>query len=209
MLSRPLQLCHIILIAVICQLNASCTKSTPQLTKLPADATIVTFGDSLTFGSGVKNDFSYPAVLKSLTVLEIINAGIPGETSAQGLMRLPTVLDQYQPHLLILCHGGNDLLRKLDKSQLANNLTAMIEMARARGIDVMLLGVPEPKLMFLKSAQLYQEVADKARIPIESEIIATVVGNSNLKSDTIHPNAQGYKMIAEAVYKLMQQSGSL
>jgi len=207
--AKLLRLFQHLLILLLCCAILSCTKAQPTLAKLSPDATIVAFGDSLTYGSGVKPENSYPHVLASLTSLKVVNAGVPGETSAQGLKRLPEILDQYQPQLIILCHGGNDLLRKLDKAQLANNLASMIQLSRDRGIDVIMLGVPEPKLLFMESAPLYQELAEKQNLPINTSVIPSIVSDNSLKSDNVHPNARGYKMMADAVYQLMQQSGSL
>ena len=83
----------------------ACSDSKPQLPLLSADAVILAFGDSLTFGTGANSEHSYPAELARLTGLTVINAGIPGEVTAQGVRRLPALLDRYKPQLLLLCHG--------------------------------------------------------------------------------------------------------
>nr|WP_305909554.1 GDSL-type esterase/lipase family protein [Methylomarinum sp. Ch1-1]MDP4522473.1 GDSL-type esterase/lipase family protein [Methylomarinum sp. Ch1-1] len=85
----------------------------PQLNKLPTEAVILAFGDSLTYGTGASPQRNYPSVLSQLTGLQVINAGIPGEISRNGRKRLPDILDKQQPDLLILIHGGNDILRKI------------------------------------------------------------------------------------------------
>ena len=90
-------------------LTCACSK-TPQMTKLSPDATILAFGDSLTFGTGAGESESYPAVLNRLTGKKVVNAGVPGEVSSTGILRLPELLDRDHPALVILCHGGNDLL---------------------------------------------------------------------------------------------------
>lgn len=170
---------------------------------------MLAFGDSLTFGSGVKEADSYPSVLEELTGLNVINEGNPGELSASGLTRLPKILTQHRPSLLILCHGGNDLLRKQSKDSLKQNLKAMIELSRSMGIPVVLLGVPEPKLLFMQSAPLYQQLAEEMQVPIDTEVLPKVENNAALKSDSIHPNAKGYRMMAEAIANLLKQSGAL
>ncbi len=166
----------------------------PRLTPLPENALILAFGDSLTYGTGARTEESYPAVLGELTGLQVINAGIPGEESEQGRARLTGLLDQHQPDLLILCHGGNDILRKLSEQRLVDNLLAMIEEARRRGVQVVLLGVPKFALFGLKSAEFYLQVAQAQQVPIEAEII---------------PAIEGYRMMAEAVHRLLRERGAL
>ena len=112
---------------------SACGPSGVKLAKLPGDAVVLAFGDSLTFGTGTTPEKSYPAVLESRIGRKVVAAGIPGEVSAAGLERLPEVLDEVKPRLLILCHGGNDMLRKLNLQQAADNIRAMVRLARSRG----------------------------------------------------------------------------
>lgn len=130
-----------------------------KLSRLPADAVILAFGDSLTHGNGASRGESYPAVLEGLSGRRVINEGISGEVSEAGLKRLPALLDKHQPDLMILCHGGNDFLRKKDMGLLESNLQEMISLALSRDIDVVMLGVPKPGI-FLSSAELYERVAE-------------------------------------------------
>lgn len=190
-------------------LFAGCSDSVPPLPPLPADATILAFGDSLTYGSGVAPENSYPNVLEELSGREVINAGVPGEQSDAGLQRLQTLLDEYQPQLLILCHGGNDMLRKKDMDAMQANLERMITSSQEQGIPVVLLGVPRPALFGLESAETYSAVAEKLKIPFEGEIIPEVLSGQTLKSDQVHPNAAGYRMMAEAVYQILRKAGAL
>lgn len=187
----------------------ACSESAPKLPKLASDAVILAFGDSLTYGSGAPKNKSYPAFLQTLTGKQVINAGIPGEVSRDGLMRLGELLEQTHPDLLVLCHGGNDMLRKYNLTETKNNVRQMVRLAQHHGIDVVLLGVPKPQLFLMQSAPFYQEIADELKIPLETDIIPKVVSDNNLKSDAIHPNAQGYKLIGEAVHKLLQKTGAL
>jgi len=199
--------CLTFLIALLF-LNA-CTDKVPTLAKIAKDDVILAFGDSLTYGTGVKQAESYPAVLQNLSQHSVINSGVPGELSADGLNRLAAVLDEHSPALLILCHGGNDLLRKKNKAKLKQNLIEMIKMAQFRQISVVLIGIPEPKLAFMKTAPLYKEIAKQFNIPIEFDIIRRVVSDSSLKSDAVHPNKRGYRLIAESVQQLLLKSGTI
>jgi lysophospholipase L1-like esterase len=195
------------LLLVACALSG-CGGSTPKLAKLPADAVVLAFGDSLTFGTGAPPEASYPAVLEKLIGRKVWSAGVPGEVSAAGLERLPSVLDYYQPRLLILCHGGNDFLRKLGDAQAAQNLRAMIQLARQRGIDVVLIAVPQPGL-FPSPPDFYAEIAKQFGLPYEEAALKTILRDNELKSDLAHPNAGGYARLAAAVAALLKKSGAL
>ena len=186
----------------------SCGKAVPKLTPLAPDAVVLALGDSLTFGTGAAATQSYPAALERLIGRKVVSAGVPGEVSASGLARLPAVLDRVQPQLLILCHGGNDLLRQLDTSALARNLRAMVRLARDRGIPVILIAVPKPGL-FPSAHPIYAEIAAEMGVPIESDALAEILTDSALKSDPIHPNAQGYSRLAERVAELLKKAKAL
>ena len=198
----------LLILPLLIAASAGCSKP-PSLPKLSPGDTILTFGDSLTFGTGTDNQSTYPARLQELTGLTVINGGKPGEISADGAKRLPSLLDEHEPQLLILCHGGNDMLRKKSIAETRYNMNHMIETAKRRGIAVVLLGVPKPKLLLLESADLYLELAKQHQIPIETDIIPEVLGDTDLKSDPIHPNSKGYSLIAAAVHKLLISSRAL
>jgi lysophospholipase L1-like esterase len=138
----------------------------------------------------------------------VVNAGISGEVSAQGLARLPGVINEVRPALLILCHGGNDLLRKLPETSAEQNLRDMIAIAQSHNIPVVLLGVPKPAI-FLSTADWYDEIADSTGVVYISDVIAEVLGDADLRADAAHPNAQGYRQMAEVVYAALREAGAL
>lgn len=187
---------------------AACGGSATKLDKLaPADV-VLAFGDSLTFGTGAKPDESYPAVLERTIARKVVNGGIPGETSEEGLRRLPQALDEVRPRLLIVCHGGNDFLRRLDERRAAQNIRAMIRLARERDIAVVLVAIPKPGLPPSIPA-FYGEIAAELRLPFEDVIVKSVLFDASLKSDMVHPNARGYERMAAAVEKVLRKSGAL
>ena len=179
-----------------------------KLDKLDGAAVVLAFGDSLTFGTGANPSESYPAALERAIGRKVVNAGVPGETSAQGLERLPAVLEEVKPRLLILCHGGNDFLRRLDDAAAASNVRAMVRMAREKGIGVVLLATPKPGLP-PSIPTFYGEIAAEQKIPFEEAVIRTVLFDNRLKSDMVHPNGQGYAQIAAAVEKVLTKAGAL
>jgi len=180
----------------------------PPFQPLSASATVLAFGDSLTAGNGAPQQGSYPAQLSRMINLSVINGGVSEEESHQGRDRLANLLDQYRPELLILCHGGNDLLRKRPLAQLEENLEAMIIMAQQRGIQVLLLGVPSPGI-FLSGNKVYETVADNTGVELIPDLIADVLSQPALKSDTIHPNEAGYTEIAETITSELQKLGAI
>lgn len=186
----------------------ACSDTAPGLPRLSDSAVVLAFGDSLTYGTGTARDQSYPAVLSRLLQRKVINAGIPGEISADGRERLPGLLDQYQPELLILCHGGNDMLRKVDRGTQRANLHEMISLARMRNISVVLIAVPEPGLL-LESADIYPQLASEFNIPVTGEILSEILSSRSLKSDAIHPNAEGYRKLAASLYELLHKNGAI
>jgi lysophospholipase L1-like esterase len=197
----------VLVLLLACAL-AACSGGTPKLTRLPADAVVLAFGDSLTFGTGAQTDQSYPAVLQRLISRPVINGGIPGETTAEGLARLPAALDQYHPALMLLCLGANDMLRGLDENSAAENLRAMVRLARGHGAQVVLIAVPRPSLL-LRPPDFYRQIATEFRIPCIEDAMGKVLAKPSLRSDTIHPNAQGYRILAERIAAQLKKDGAL
>ena len=185
---------------------SSCSQA--KLPVLQPEDVIVAFGDSLTAGYGVDKNQSYPIVLANMTGLKVINAGISGETTAEGLERLPEVLETYQPRLVILLEGGNDVLQKVSESQIKSNLKQMIQLIQQRDTGVLLVSVPERKL-FGSSLALYSELASEYAIPIEEDIVVSLMKRLSMKSDYVHFNAQGYQAMAQAIYESLQTNGAI
>lgn len=173
----------------------------------PADR-ILAFGDSLTEGIGVSPDSSYPTVLAALTHREVINAGVAGEVTAEGLARLPDVLAEVRPSLMVLLHGGNDILRNMDLDQSRQNLAEMIRIAKEQGVQVVLVGVPE-KNLFSDSAAMYPALADEFGLVIEPEIVADLIRSPSKKSDAVHFNQAGYRALAKAVHAKLDAAGAI
>jgi lysophospholipase L1-like esterase len=179
-------------------------KATMELTH---NDTILAMGDSLTYGFGASPEESYPQQLSNLTGLKVLNAGVNGETSQEGLKRLPTLLGDPSVKLMILCFGGNDILQKKPLSELKNNLTKMIHMAKEKNIEVVLVSVPNLSLFGLSPLDLYEEVAEEENIPLVSGVLADILSQPSLKNDQIHPNASGYKKMADEIYKGLKEHG--
>lgn len=180
----------------------------PELQPIPKNGTILAFGDSLTLGVGTTSENSYPAVLAELTGLEVINAGVSGETTDEGAIRLSEELDSFSPDLIIILEGGNDFLHNRDPSTIKTNIKKMIETAKSRGVQVVLIGVPQKKL-FSNSAPLYEELADDFQLVFDGTLLGGLLRSPALKSDYIHLNEKGYHKMAESIYALLEQNGAL
>ena len=187
---------------------AACSAQPVQLPHLAPDDVVLAFGDSLTYGTGATQEQSYPAVLGQLIHRPVVNAGVPGETTEDGVARLPSVLEEVHPKLLLLCMGGNDMLRRMDRATVESNLRAMVQMAKERGVGVVLIGVPEP-VMFGGPAVFYGKVAKDYHLVFEDRILKELLFDNQYKSDSIHPNASGYRRLAQAIADLLHATGAV
>lgn len=180
----------------------------PELDYLPPGSKVLAFGDSLTFGTGAAAGQSYPAHLERATGWELVNAGVPGELAEDGVVRLRTLLERETPVLVLLCHGGNNLLRGQPETRVREQLARMIELADGHRTKVVLLGVPKPSLL-LSTADFYQELAEQYDLVYLPDAIANTLSDPALKSDQVHPNAAGYARIADELLALLQDAGAL
>lgn len=197
----------IVLSILICILISACNNST-KFTPLAPNSIILAFGDSLTAGYGTTPENSYPSVLAQLSGHPVINAGISGETTEQGLTRFATTLDEVQPQLVILMEGANDILQNKDLDQAKQNLNAMIHEAKSRNIQILLVAVPA-KSLSLSGANFYPELAAENKLILDDDTIAKLLKSPELKSDFVHFNQQGYHVMAERFYALLKNHGAL
>lgn len=189
-------------------LALSACGGSPKLPRLASGDVVLAFGDSLTYGTGAAEQESYPVALSQLIGRPVVRSGVPGEVTAQGLERLPAVLDEHQPKLVILCLGGNDLLRRVDERETVANLRSMIGLVQSRGIPLVLVGVPKPGL-FADPPKYYADLAKEFGLPYQGEIVKDLLYSNDLKSDPIHPNARGYRKMAEAIAELLKKAGAV
>lgn len=185
---------------------------------LPAEAqtrpVILAFGDSLTAGYRLDRDQAWPTLLQKQIdqanmKYRVINAGISGETTAGGLARLPALLAREKPRLVILELGANDALRGLSLSQAKNNLERMIQMSKASGAEVLLVGMRIPpnygSAYARKFQQMYPDLARAHKTAFLPFLLEGVAGNFALNlDDGIHPNAAGQRIIVKSVWKAVQ-----
>lgn len=169
-------------------------------------------GDSLSYGTGANQGEDYPTLLAGTTGWQIINAGIPGDTSAGGLARLPDLLAAHKPKLLIVALGGNDFLQHLPNSQTDANLRAILAQAKGQGIVTTLVAIPElspirAAVGSLSDHPLYEKIAEETATPLVEDVFSEVLSDNALKADQVHPNAAGYKEASKRMLAELEKLG--
>ncbi|MBI1174378.1 MAG: arylesterase [Sideroxydans sp.] len=200
----------LLLVAAAVLLAACSGKAKEQA--LPADSPVLALGDSLTAGAGVTTAQAWPALLEQKTGWAVINGGINGNTSADALKRLPYLLEQHAPVLVLITLGGNDMLRHIPQQETVANLEQMLALVKAHGAKAVLLATPEPNVMgavfqHLSAPDFYRKIAEAQQVPLIEDAIADVLSDPKLKGDQIHPNAAGHALLAEKIYAALQAIG--
>ena len=183
-----------------CFLFASCGSGEPVA--LSGD-NIICFGDSLTYGTGASRNKSYPAQLSEMTGLPIINAGIPGNTTSDGLERIETDVLERSPRIVIITLGGNDLKNGVHKDVAYKNLKTIIEAVQAEGALAVLGGI---KFLVLDKGygEMYKKLAKETDIILIPNILGGLIGKDKYMSDPIHPNAAGYEIMAKKFHEVIE-----
>ena len=203
-----------LLLAAGAALAACGKRKAAALQALPAGSVALALGDSITHGTGAAPEAAYPAQLAQLTGWNVINGGVPGDTSAQALARLPALLAEHKPALVIVSLGGNDFLRRLPESETLSSLRRAVTLSREAGAQVLLVAVPRPTLAAavgagLSDHPLYDKLAGEMALPLHAGGWALVLGDEKYKSDQIHGNAAGYRVFAEGLVTSLRAIGLL
>lgn len=161
---------------------------------------IICFGDSITFGYGVSQGEDYPSALAKLTAFPVINAGIDGDTTFEALKRIEGDVLGKDPLLVIIEFSGNDFLRKVPKEVTVDNIRKMAEYAQARGAMVAIADISAG--MFLAEYRsLLNNLAKEKKAVFIPAVLNGIITNPSLKSDFLHPNAEGYKIVARRIHQ--------
>lgn len=158
--------------------------------------TIVVLGDSIAAGVGSGPGQAYPELLAARFGTEVVNAGVSGNTTADGLARIDEVLEE-NPWMVIIELGGNDLLRRVPPEQTEQNLRGIVDrVISARAVPVLV----EMDAPFGGNyLAIYEQLGEEYNIPVVEETLGEILRDRDLKADTIHPNAEGQKILAEAI----------
>jgi acyl-CoA thioesterase I len=169
----------------------------------PKDGPIVAFGDSLVQGVGASNGNDLVSLLSAKIGEPIINLGVSGNTTAQGLARIDEVLEK-EPRLVILLLGGNDYLRKVPLGETFSNLRRIITRLQSQGAVILLLGV-RGGLISDKFDSYYEDLAEETGSAHVSDVLDGLIADQRYMSDAIHPNDVGYARIAERIYPVLKK----
>ncbi|HXO19834.1 MAG TPA: GDSL-type esterase/lipase family protein [Thermoanaerobaculia bacterium] len=189
----------VVAVIALLPLLAACRQPPPNLDS--PGRSIVCFGDSITAGVGAGPGRTYPDFLAARLRRSVVNAGVSGDTAADGLARLSDVLAE-DPWLVIVELGGNDLLRQVPIEKTESDLRAIVErLLKARVLPV-LVEVHGP--FGGRHRDLYERLGREYRTPIVEDVLSNILRDPALKSDEIHPNARGYEKLAAAVAETVE-----
>lgn len=161
-------------------------------------ANIIAFGDSLTAGYGASPGEDYPTRLASRIGVNVINAGVSGDTTDSAAERLDADVLGHDPRIVIVGLGGNDYLRGAPIDTTEQNLRRMIRKIQGSGAMVVLLGFTFPSFT-ANYEKMYARVAKGEGCLLIPNLLHGIENDASLKSDEIHPNAKGYDIMADRV----------
>jgi acyl-CoA thioesterase-1 len=185
--------CILLGLALAGSVAPACSKTPTS----PASVTVVAFGDSLTSGTGVGSGRDYVSLLSNRTGVAIVNAGRSGDTTATALLRLDAAVLSRDPDIVIVFFGGNDLLQGVPVQRRTANITEIVERIRARGAEVMVVGLASGFLDPFDGA--LAGIAVGTSSTLVPAVLDGILGVPNLMSDLVHPNEAGHAVIADRI----------
>ena len=207
----PNKLFNLLFVILLSFMLGAC-KEAPTHQPLPAGATVLAFGDSVTYGTGAAQGEDYPTQLAQRSGWNVINAGISGDTAAAAKSRIDKLLQQTAPALVIVELGGNDFLRRRADVEVKEDLRVILRAVKNAGAIPVLVAVPQFAIMLvgsLSDAAIYSELAAEENIILVDEIFSEVLSAASLRADRIHPNAEGYRRLADAIAQRLGNAGLL
>ena len=199
-------------LALACALALpACSNDAAPRSAPPSRAAVLALGDSLTAGHG-GDGTSWPQALEKIADLEVVNAGIDGDTSDGALKRLPALLKTRKFDLLIVGVGGNDFLRKRPEAETERDVEAIVQTARSEGIEhVVLLAEPHfttgALLGHYSDHPMYGRIAQKTGAALFANGYSKRLSDKSLRSDAVHLNAKGYELFARDLKDFLKRQG--
>lgn len=193
-------------------LVTACGDAQQRFDPLPRDAVVLAFGDSVTHGTGAGKGEDYPSRLAERTGWRIVNAGIPGDTAQEAKRRIEQALREASPDLVIVELGGNDFLRRRPANLVKEDLREIVHAVKAYGAITVLVGVPELSLIGaavgrLSDSGIYEELAEEEQALLIGGVFSGVLSDDDLRADRIHPNADGYRVMADDIADALADAG--
>jgi len=175
-----------------------------NITNYPPDGdVIVAFGDSLVEGVGATMGNDFVSLLSKDLNLPIINLGVSGNTTTDGLARIDAVLAE-KPDIVLLLLGGNDFLRRVPAKETFANLAQIIKTLQDSGAVVVLLGV-RGGLISDGYESYYAKLAKEYHTAYVPNVLAGLIGNREYMADSIHPNDIGYAKVAKKLLPVLRR----
>ena len=183
-------------------------------TPLPQQSVVLVLGDSISAGYGLSREQSWVAQLAPLAGWKMINGGVSGDTSRQGLARLPALLEEHRPVVVIIELGGNDMLRRMAINETVLAIEAIITKVKVASARPVLMAIPAPSLAGaafgnLSDADFYAEIAARQKVALIDSTVSEVLSETSLKLDQLHPNAEGHRELATRVAEKLRRLGLL
>ena len=202
---------RVMLPVAVALLVAACG-SEPEEAALPSGSKVLALGDSLTAGAGVTPEQAWPDLLAERTGWEVVNGGVSGDKTSDALERLPALLEEHRPVLVLVTLGGNDMLRHVPEPETVANLVKIIAMVREQGAKPLLLATPRPSVagavfQTLSPPEFYRQVADEHLVPLIEDAIPEVLSDPAMKGDPLHPNPEGHAMLSGKIFDALQAIG--
>lgn len=174
-------------------------KNKPEIKNFPnTNTAIVAFGDSLTAGYGAPKGSSYPDYLARQLGQPVINLGLSGELAVHAPERLPEVLKQ-NPYMVLIEFGANDFMQQRSMEAAVNAVAQIVDAVQQAGAIAVIVDTGGPNMDGYTDA--YKKLAKEKQAVFVPTILHGIFNNRALKSDIVHPNAQGYEKVAQKIYK--------
>ncbi len=198
------------LLVLLFILLAACSDKKAE--PLPPGTMVLALGDSLTAGYGLTPEQAWPALLAEKTGWKIVNGGVSGDRAGDALTRLPALMEEHAPRLVLVTLGGNDMLRKLPEEQIRGNLARILDLVRSRHAQPVLMATPRPSVagaLFqnLSPPPFYAEIAKERKVPLIDGAVPEVLSDPDLKLDPLHPNAEGHRALAGKTFDALRKLG--
>jgi lysophospholipase L1-like esterase len=169
----------------------------------PSGENIIAFGDSLTYGTGATKGMDYPSQLSRTISRPVLNAGIEGDTTARALLRLEGDVLSRSPRIVFVTLGGNDIKNGVPREDAFSNLRIIVASIQEKGALVILGGIDVP-FWGRGFGDAYHHLSEELGTVLVPNVLEGILGDRSLMSDSIHPNDDGYAIMAEKFYQAMK-----
>ena len=187
-------------LAVLVLLAGGCRRSWTIANAHPTGTNVIAFGDSLTEGYRVDPGQGWPDQLSVIVGRPILNRGVSGNTTGDALARLDRDVLAESPRVVLVCLGGNDMLRRMPPDQQFDNLRTIIRRIQDKGALVVLIGTEGFKILGnVDYGDRYEAIARETGSVYISDLMKGILTEPALMVDQIHPNGRGYAKIARRI----------